>query len=244
VLDTGAKVTATINGSVLTFAYSVAAGQTSPDLDALQLFVPPGSTLRDASGNDAILTLPATKLASMTSYIVNPLPPTTVSLITINTGQPQRSRLTQIQLQFAVPVNTALLTDVSVVRSDGVTVRTGGSSGRVIVSPTMGLVSSATLTFENAFAAPVSDGVEYGSLSDGRWRVVIPYLSFVSLDFHRLFGDINGDATVDGGSDFSAFGSEFGLSLVGSPFDFNADGVIDGGTDFAAFGERFGQSVP
>ncbi len=63
--------------------------------------------------------------------------------------------------------------------------------------------------------------------------------------FHRLFGDINGDRTVDGSNDFAAFGSVFGSTgpnLVA--FDYNADGTVDGSTDFAQFGARFGLTLP
>ncbi len=103
--------------------------------------------------------------------------------------------------------------------------------------------SVLTLTFENITTA----GVEYGSLADGRWQLAIPSLGFTSTEgdtnLRRLFGDINNDGTVSGNPDFAAFGSVFGNTLIGSPFDFNNDGTIDGSTDFAAFGSRFGVTL-
>jgi hypothetical protein len=44
------------------------------------------------------------------------------------------------------------------------------------------------------------------------------------------------------GTDFSAFGNVFGLTLANSPFDSNQDGTIDG-IDFAQFGARFGLTL-
>ena len=67
------------------------------------------------------------------------------------------------------------------------------------------------------------------------------------MNLRRHFGDFNGDGTVDGGADFSPFGTSFGLSTGDAgflaAFDFNNDGAIEGGVDFAEFGERFGQSL-
>ena len=109
------------------------------------------------------------------------------------------------------------------------------------------LVSSVVLTFENSSAFPVSERVEYGSLTDGRWQIAIPYLSYVSPEFHRLFGDFNGDRAIDGGTDFANFGTTFGLSS-GDPgylaaFDFNNDNTVEGGPDYSEFGARFGLSL-
>jgi hypothetical protein len=58
----------------------------------------------------------------------------------------------------------------------------------------------------------------------------------------RLFGDVNGDGTVNG-LDLSGFRQVFGLnSLSGSPFDFNGDGAING-FDLAQFRLRFGSTI-
>ena len=79
-------------------------------------------------------------------------------------------------------------------------------------------------------------------LADGRWRLAIPSLGYLSAlndpTLRRLFGDSNNDGTVDG-TDFGNFGSVFGQTLANSSFDFNGDGTVDG-TDFGQFGTRFG----
>jgi len=60
----------------------------------------------------------------------------------------------------------------------------------------------------------------------------------------RLFGDVNGDGTVNG-VDLTAFRSAFGtISITSlSPFDVNGDGVING-LDLTAFRSRFGVVLP
>jgi hypothetical protein len=216
-----------------------------------------GATLQDLAGNTATLALPASNLASNSNIIINPLPPTTLNMVTINVGAVQRSRLTSIQLDFSTPVNAAQLAGAGVIiltRTEataagviGTVVQTwaAGPNGRIVVSPSSGLVSSVTLTFDNADGSPISTGVEDGSLADGRWQLSIPYLSYsTSLNdpnLRRLFGDSNNDGTVDG-TDFAAFGSAFGQTLANSPYDFNGDGTVDG-TDFAQFGDRFGSTL-
>ena len=66
------------------------------------------------------------------------------------------------------------------------------------------------------------------------------------FNFHRYFGDVNGDATVNG-LDFGAFRAAFGTS-AGSPaylayLDYNGDGAING-LDFGEFRPRFGLPLP
>ena len=117
----------------------------------------------------------------------------------------------------------------------------------------------ATLTFSG-------DGLDTGnSLQDGNWRLTLNGAFIITstgqqydgdadgnpggnyvFNFHRLFGDANGDRTVDG-SDFSLFGNSFGLTNgqagFNPAFDGNVDGTVDG-TDFAQFGNRFGITLP
>ena len=65
-------------------------------------------------------------------------------------------------------------------------------------------------------------------------------------DFHRLFGDVNGDQTVNGfdlGFFRNAFGTQTGDSNYLSYFDFNGDGVING-FDLGQFRTRFGTMLP
>jgi hypothetical protein len=195
--------------------------------------------------------LPASNLAINADIMINPSPP---SSLTINFGATQHSRLTAITVNFPSPINAAVLGPITLTRtaaisngSIGTVVQTGatGVNGRINVSPMAGLTSSITLTFDNADGSPVTAGVENGSLADGRWQISIPSLNYTSTlndpNLRRLFGDSNNDGTVDG-TDFAAFGSVFGQTVANSPFDFNGDGTVDG-TDFAEFGAHFGTTL-
>ncbi len=192
-----------------------------------------------------------------TTLTVNPLPPTTVTLVTVNAGNTQRSRITQVTVNFSAPVDAATLTTLGAIKFTrttatttgivGTVVQTGASgvNGRIQVAPMNGMVASVTLTFDNASGSASSAGVESGSLADGRWQLAIPLLSYQSNlndpSLYRLFGDADGNHTVDA-ADFSLFGSVFGSSAAGSRFDADGNGTIDS-SDFAQFGSRFGVTL-
>jgi dockerin type I repeat protein len=65
-------------------------------------------------------------------------------------------------------------------------------------------------------------------------------------DFHRLFGDVNGDATInrfDFGFFKNAFSTQVGDANYLSYYDFDGGGVING-FDFGQFRTRFGTVLP
>jgi len=109
-----------------------------------------------------------------------------------------------------------------------------------------------TLTFTGTNNIP---GEEFYSLADGIWTLTTDLSLLngvggasnpaVTNNIRRLFGDVNGTGTVDGG-DFGLFGSTFGLNdqdpSFNAQFDVNADGSINGG-DFGPFGSRFGTGL-
>ena len=204
--------------------------------------------------------------ATMTVNVV--IPPTTVSLVTIDAGAMQHSRLTTITVSFATPIQVSTLTGlgaITLTRTDttrtggviGTVVQTGatGANGRITISPSSGVVSSITLTFSNADGSGISAGVEYGSLADGYWQLAIPSLGYISQagssTLFRLFGDINGDSTVTAGGDQIVFDSAFGTTYdpndlnngYNAAFDFNGDGTITAGGDQTPFHTRFGVTL-
>ncbi|CAN5546274.1 hypothetical protein BH11PLA2_BH11PLA2_25390 [soil metagenome] len=173
----------------------------------------------------------------------NPLPPTTA----INDGAAQRSRITSLTVTLPTAVDAASLTAagaVTLTKTTGtaVVVRTGatGANGRITIAPLSGMVTSVTLTFDNANGDAITAGVEYGSLSDGRWQLAIPSLNYTSAlndpNLRRIFGDANLDGTVNG-SDLVLFGNAFGSN--NPVFDYNADGTVNG-SDLVVFGNHFG----
>jgi hypothetical protein len=127
---------------------------------------------------------------------------------------------------------------------------------------TLGLVSgryAVTLTF-------TGPGLEGGSLPDGNYTLTVfgatarigptgPLLDADgdglpggdgTLQFHRLFGDVNGDKAVNG-LDLVAFRGAFGTT-DGSPgyldyLDFDSDGAVNG-TELGAYRSRFGVILP
>jgi hypothetical protein len=166
---------------------------------------------------------------------VTVLPRPDVASMTVNDGAAQRSRITSLMVAFdsivnSLPANTFALTRPS----DGLTVPLNVST-----SNTSG-VTVATLSLGGT-------NLDYGSLRDGVWNLNILganvvhtisglAMANISIVVKRLFGDGNGDGTVDAG-DFALFGAAFGFSS--NAFDFEANGTIDA-TDFAQFGSRFG----
>jgi subtilisin-like proprotein convertase family protein len=163
--------------------------------------------------------------------------PPTVTALTVNDGSPQRSQVSSVRVDFSEhvqfsgpPANAFTLT---------------GAGGGVPFTASVddsGSVTKVTLTF--------------ASLADGKYAVAVNATLVKDigqnaltppgpLTFQRLYGDMNGDGTVDG-TDFGIFGNAFGSSSNNPgyqlPLDFNGDGTIDG-TDFAQFGNRFGKTL-
>jgi hypothetical protein len=173
----------------------------------------------------------------------------------VNAGAVQRSRDTSIVLTFNNPVNAANFTGLGAITltrtkatsvgTVGTVVQTGatGANGRITVSPPTGTTTQLTLTFDNANGAGVTPGVENLSLSDGRWQIAIPSLGYTSTlndpDVRRLFGDSDGNGTVDA-TDLAAMGSAFNTNS--EVFDYDISGVVDS-VDLAQFGNRFGLTL-
>ncbi len=177
------------------------------------------------------------------------VPSPTVDSVVINAGEDQRSRVTTIAVTFSDQVNLA---SGAFALSNGTFTLTSNPAGGILTgSSVVGSQTVALLTFDAVV------GVDFGSLADGIWTLTVVAAAVTSIDgapmlandettdIKRLFGDINGDGTVDGSIDFAAFGNEFGASpgIGGSAFDFNNDGFIDGAVDFAQFGNRFGMTL-
>jgi predicted outer membrane repeat protein len=182
-------------------------------------------------------------------------PSVTGLLINGNSGfsNLSRSRILTVEVTFAANVtagvfdalNAVVFTRLnSNVSSSGPVVASGvasGSVGRVNVA--QGAPNSIILTFVNANGAAITSGVEYGSLTDGRWELAIASSGYNSTTsgvnpamLRRLYGDTQNDGTVDG-TDLVVFGNAFGTANV--QLDFDANGTIDG-ADLSQFGNRFG----
>ena len=164
-----------------------------------------------------------------------PAAPKLTALLPTADGSKQRSIITQSVVTFDHPVTLG---------AGALTL--SGPAGNVAL--TIGNAGVLSASFTVSYSGGLSDGVyvmtmngaaiqdEYGqALTDGT----------VTRSFHRLFGDINGDAYVDA-LDSRAFrlamGSARGSSSYVSCFDVNGDGFIDA-LDSRAFRGQMGKSL-
>jgi hypothetical protein len=174
--------------------------------------------------------------------------PPSVTNMSVNGGAAQRSRVTSLQITFNTLVNFApgafVLTNLAGVVVPNVTLN---------VKPTVvNGQTVANITFTGS-------AVIAGSLADGRYRLRVvaanvtnqappnsPMTADATIEFHRFFGDINGDQNVDI-ADFGQFSATYGLNSgqtgFNSSLDFNGDGVIDI-ADFGQFAVRIFTVLP
>lgn len=183
----------------------------------------------------------------------------TVTGVTLNGGEVQRSRVTSIAVTFSavvtLPADPATAFQL---------VRQGDNA---VVDLTANVANGAqtvvTLTFNGGLS-------EFGSLADGRYTLTVVAANVSTaggqLDgdnnslggdeyflvgdpatnqLHRLFGDDDGDGDTDA-ADLLLFRDTFGTSSADAGFnpnfDFDGDGDVDG-ADFLQFRPRFGSAV-
>jgi hypothetical protein len=183
--------------------------------------------------------------ASATPLVPNP--PNVVAT-SINGGANQRSMVTNLAVTFNTLVNFApgafVLSDLA---------------GNTVPNVTLSINSVPVLGQTVANITFTGSAVIGGSLADGRYRLRVvaanvtnqaapfsPMASDVTFEFHRFYGDINGDAHVDI-VDFGQFSATFNL-MAGqtgfiAAFDFNNDGRIDI-ADFGQFSLRIFTPFP
>jgi hypothetical protein len=168
-------------------------------------------------------------------------PPPRIQSIRIADGSPQRSVVRSLTVTFDQPVFFAGEPAAAFELSRNGTVVSGQWS--VVSQPNPSMV---TITLVGSIQ-------QFGSLIDGRYtlRVLASQITNIgpldgnndgiggddfTFGFHRLFGDADGNGSVDA-LDFRAFRLAFGTdSFV---FDFDGDGDVDA-ADFVAFRGRFG----
>jgi uncharacterized delta-60 repeat protein len=183
---------------------------------------------------------------------------TTTASAQVNDGSAQRSRVTSLTIRFSDQVAFNGPPDQAFTL-----VRNGG--GAVFFTAAVSIQNGATVVTLDHFTGP---DTEFGSLVDGRYTLTALGAqisaggqaldgdadgtaggNFVFNDtqgLYRLFGDVNGDQTVNG-LDFgyfkNAFGTQSGDAAYLSYLDLNGDGVING-FDFGQFRTRFGTVLP
>jgi hypothetical protein len=165
----------------------------------------------------------------------------TLNSVTFNDGSAQRSMITSITLAFSGPVTlgpgAVVISGVSGNPASVEYVQTANSDG-----------SSYVLTFPSLSAS---------SLADGQYQLKVNAAQVASADgaatmetdsttaFYRLFGDGDGNGTVDF-NDFlslqNAFGSTTGSVTWNAAFDSDSNNLIDF-NDFLSLQNRFGMSL-
>jgi uncharacterized delta-60 repeat protein len=183
---------------------------------------------------------------------------TTNAVAVVNDGSAQRSRVTSLTVRFSGQVTFSGSPDQAFTL-----LRNGG--GAVSFTATVSVQNGGTVVLLDHFTGSET---EFGSLADGRYTLTAlasqisaggqaldgdadgtPGGNLVFSDaqgFFRLFGDLNGDQTVNGfdlGFFRNAFGTQTGDPNYLSYLDLNGDGVING-FDLGQFRTRFGAMLP
>jgi hypothetical protein len=175
----------------------------------------------------------------------------TVTEISINGGAQERSHVTTVDVTFSTVVTFA----GPVANAFTFTRNGGGAVGGF--SATANVVNGVTVVTLNNFTGAET---EFGSLVDGRFTLTVlanqvsaggvnmaSNAAFTDTNgLFRLFGDVNGDQTVNGldlGFFRNAFGTQTGDANYLSYLDLNGDGVING-FDLGQFRTRFGTVLP
>jgi hypothetical protein len=219
----------TKGGSGNSYAYAYGPGATMSVDGSVMLFI---------SSSDNLVPGDFNSFFDVFAYVT---PPPRVQTVTIADGSAQRSMIRSLTVTFDQPVFFAGEPAAAFVLT--------GQAGSVQLEVGSVTGNSVTLTFSGALT-------QFGSLIDGKYtlRVLADQVSNIgpldgnndgvggddfTFNFHRLFGDADGNGFVDA-LDFRAFRGAFGTA--NAQFDFDGDGDVDA-ADFAQFRARFGSSV-
>ena len=176
-----------------------------------------------------------------------------VSTVANSNGALQRSIVKDIEVTFSTQVTIAAgaftLTRV------GLPNGAPGDNATVVAGFTTQVVNGgtvATLTFSGA-------NTDFGSLQDGTWTLTVDHTKvtatsggaamaadFTQTGIKRLFGDSDGNGTVDA-LDLLRLRTSFGKTSADpgylAYFDFDGSGTVDA-LDLLRFRQRFGQVLP
>jgi uncharacterized repeat protein (TIGR03803 family) len=170
--------------------------------------------------------------------------PSLAPAISVNGGSAQRSMDNLVTVKFPQAV---ALTPGAISIAQQLSGGTSLTMNVTLNSPDGGLTWNITF--------PSYTG---GSLPDGNYDLTIIASDVTAIatnmqmtggnqafTFYRLFGDIDGNGTVDQ-TDYTAFMSSYGQTSGGSlynpAFDYDGNGIING-SDYLQFKKRFGTSI-
>lgn len=172
----------------------------------------------------------------------------TVTGVVIGDGTAQRSRISQLKVAFSDVVSFVGAPSAAFLLEKIVGGVPAGTVGVSVTTAVVGGHTEATLTF--------TSDTTFGSLNDGRYRLTVranqvtvggtPMAADSVTNFHRFFGDSNGDARVDI-ADLGLFSTTYnkqtGQTGYLGYFDFNNDGRIDI-ADYGQISVRYLQTLP
>jgi hypothetical protein len=172
----------------------------------------------------------------------------TVQSVGVDNGMAQRSMVRSLTVTFSGLVSFVGQQSAAFqLRQNG---QTTNIAVNVDLTGSTATQTIAKLTFSGAFT---EGSATNPTLVDGNYTLTVLSSQITGglnggdnvTSFFRLYGDINGDRTVNG-LDLALFRSAFGTSLGNANYvdylDFNGDGAING-LDLAAFRTRFGTSL-
>jgi hypothetical protein len=177
--------------------------------------------------------------------------PPSVNSTQVNDGSIQRSRVTSLQVTFSTQVSFATTAGAAF------TLTRNSDGAAVGFTATPSVVNGVTVVTLDGFTGAAT---QFGSLADGRYTLTVlasqisaggvtmtsNYTFGDAQGLFRMFGDVNGDQTVNG-LDFgffkNAFGTQVGDANYLSYLDVDGDGVVNG-LDFGQFKLRFGTMLP
>jgi hypothetical protein len=175
-------------------------------------------------------------------------PVASVGSVTIDDGSAQRSMVRSVTVSF----NRVVSLGSSPAAAFQLT-RTGpGQTGNVTLSVDLSGSTATQTVARLTFTGPLTEGAN--SLIDGDYKLTVLSAQVLGglqggdsvSSLFRLFGDVNGDRTVNG-LDLAIFRTAFGTASTDANYasflDFNGDGAING-LDLAQFRTRFGVSLP
>jgi subtilase family serine protease len=246
-------------GSIPVTFVSVTPSGDGSSRTATYQFTPPGGSWDAADNGTYNVVLQANQVsdtagnfaatATVGSFTVNIVNAPSVLSTVVNDGSAQRSEVTSLTVTFNTVVtfsNNDATAAFTLTRSDNTSVQLTASAS---------VVNNQTVVLINGFGGAASD---HGSLADGRYTLKALAANISAGSFQlsgdytfsqglfRIFGDSNGDATVDV-ADLTPLSSTFGL-VTGQNgylpyFDQNGDGTVDV-ADLNQFTTRFGTVLP
>lgn len=190
-------------------------------------------------------------LDGLASTLDVPFPSDGLASATLSNGV-QRSEMRNITLQFnkAVALAAGAVTMGAYSGNDTTTAISDASAA--LGTPTS---SDGGFTWVIPVLANTAFSDSTGSLNDGIYKATLHWSLVAgasntaigggdqSIIFHRLFGDIDGNGTVNSADFFkfkTAFGSTLGQSSFNSNFDFDQNGKINS-SDYFKFKSNFGK---